>query len=203
VKLQAQMIAQETDPTERAAITAELVASVDRASAMTDSLLTLASLEASPGGPPTASGDLKAETVAAITDLAPIAARRGVRLSFDGEGEMPSGEGPLLRLVAANLIENAVRHTSPDSEVVVRLRPTQGGWRLSVTDSGPGLPAAEREVVLQRFHRGRDAAPGGAGLGLSIVVEALRLLGGRLELADREDGRPGLDARADIPSTTQ
>lgn len=204
VKLQAQLIAQEDDPVERATLTSELAASVDRASAMTDSLLTLAQLDASAGERPEGRGDLAAETVAVIAELAPIAARRGVELSFHGpaagSGEMPAGEAALLRLVAANLIENAVRHTAPESEVAVRLNRIAHGYRLTVMDSGPGLPPDQREIVQRRFRRGSMAAPGGAGLGLSIVTEALRLLGGRLELTDRADGLPGLEARAEVPA---
>jgi signal transduction histidine kinase len=199
VKLQAQMIARETDPDERQALTAQLTASVDRASALTDSLLTLARLEARTGAGAGAGGDLKHETVEALADLAPLAARRGVELSFEGDGPMPAGDATLLRLIAANLLENAINHAPPGTEVLVRLWTDEAGHHLSVSDAGSGIPATERERVLQRFYRGPDAVPSGSGLGLSIVVEALRLIEGRLALLDREDGARGLRARADVP----
>jgi signal transduction histidine kinase len=198
VKLQAQMIARETDPAERQALIAQLSASVDRASALTDSLLTLARLEARMGAGAGDGGDLKHETVAAMADLAPLAARRGVELSFEGAGDMPSGDPVLLRLIAANLLENAINHAPPQTEVQVRLWSDHGRHHLLVTDAGSGIPITERERVLQRFHRGRDAAPNGSGLGLSIVVEALRLLDGQLVLLDRDDGVRGLQARAEL-----
>lgn len=198
VKLQAQLIASEADPHERQVLTAQLVESVDRAAAMTDGLLTLARLEARPG-PGVGAGDLREETVAALADLAPLAARRGVELSFDGEGTFPSGDPVLLRLIAANLVENAINHAPSGSEVAVTLTRIGARQQMGVMDGGPGIPLAERSKVLERFYRGEGATPNGSGLGLSIVNEAVRLLRGRLELRDREDGAPGLWAVIDLP----
>jgi signal transduction histidine kinase len=200
VKLQAQLIAGEADPAERQAMTAQLVQGVDRASALTDSLLTLARLEARRAATEAGEGDLRAETVAALADLAPVAARRQVELSFDGAGRYPGGDPVLLRLIAANLVENAINHAPEGSEVAVRLSTAEGWRRLSVDDAGPGIAAAERAKVLERFYRGASAAPKGSGLGLSIVGEAVRLLGGRMELRDREDGARGLCAVVELPA---
>ena len=200
VKLQAQLIAGEADPAERQAMSTQLVDSVDRASAMTDSLLTLARLEARRRADE-AGGDLRAETVAALADLAPLAARRDVELSFDGKGSYRGGDPVLLRLIATNLVENAIDHAPAGSEVAVRLSTDQGKRRLMVTDAGPGIPPAERPRVLERFYRGPGASPQGSGLGLSIVGEALRLLGGKLELRDRADGVRGLCVVVELPDT--
>lgn len=195
VRLQAELIAGETDPAERKALSARLIESVDRASAMTDDLLTLARLEGRQAPEPAGvCGDLRGETVAAIADLAPLAARRGVELSFEGPQAAPAGDAVLLRLIAANLIENALNHAPAGSEVAVRVREAGGRWRLSVADRGPGIPPAERNKVLQRFYRSQAGRDSGAGLGLSIVSEAVRLLGGELFLEDRSDGGPGLCA---------
>ncbi len=199
VKLQAQLIAGEADPAERQAMTAQLVDSVDRASDMTDRLLTLARLEARRGAGEEG-GDLRDETVAALADLAPVAARRRVELAFEGEGALPGGDPVLLRLIAANLVENAIHHAPEGSEIAVQLSTAGGRRRLSVVDAGPGIAAAEREKVLERFYRGAGAGAAGSGLGLSIVGEAVRLLGGRLELRDRADGQPGLCAVVDLPA---
>lgn len=198
VKLQSQLIASEPDPAERQVMTGQLVESVERAAAMTDSLLTLARLEAS-RGPDGAVGDLRAETVGALADLAPLAARRKVELAFEGSGAFPSGDPILLRLIASNLVENAINHAPEGSEVAVRLSTADGRHRLSVTDAGPGIPQAERSRVTERFYRGSQASPRGSGLGLSIVGEAVRLLDGALRLRDRDDGQPGLCAEVELP----
>jgi signal transduction histidine kinase len=200
VKLQTQLIAGETDPLEREALTRRLGESVDRASAMTDSLLTLARLEARSRAGQASPGDLRAETVAAIADLAPLASRRGVALSFDGPDAAPNGDPLLLRLIAANLIENAVNHAPPGTEVEIQLSHGAAGARLRVFDHGPGIPPDERAKVLQRFYRGASGGGReGSGLGLSIVAEAVRLLNGKLTLADRPDGDRGLCAGVDLP----
>jgi len=197
MKLQAQLVAEETSPEERAAASAQLVEGVDRAAHMTERLLMLARLEAGPGG--ASRGDLREETVAAIADLAALAARREIELSYEGEGAFPSGEPLLLRLIAANLLENAIHHAPAGSEVAVRLSRHPGGQELSVSDTGPGIPPDERRKVVARFYRGRQAVGSGSGLGLAIVAEAVRLLGGRLELLDRPDGARGLWARVQLP----
>jgi signal transduction histidine kinase len=144
-------------------------------------------------------GDLRAETVAAIADLAPLAARRAVEFSFEGPDCAPSGDPVLLRLIATNLIQNALNHAPAGSEVAVRVIEDDAGLSLSVADQGPGIPPSERKKVVQRFYRSREARESGTGLGLSIVSEAVRLLRGRLTLADRPDGRPGLCVVVDLP----
>lgn len=197
IKLQAQMIGDEDDPAERRLLAGQLVESVDRAAALTDRLLTLARLQSMPDSG--AAGDLRQEAVETIADLAPVAARRGVALAFDGREAVPSGDPILLRLIVANLLENAVRHAPARSEVRVAVAARDGSAVLSVVDAGPGIPPREREKVLQRFYRGPAAEPGGAGLGLSIVGQAAQLLGGRVELKDRDDGAQGLEARVSLP----
>jgi len=201
VKLQAQLIAGESDPTARQALSAALAEGVDRAAAMTNRLLTLAQLD-SRAAQPTTPGDLREETVAAVEDLALMAERHGVALAFRApRGPFPSGEPMLLRLVASNLIENAIKHSPDGGEVAVSLERSGQRHALKVMDAGPGIPREERSKVSQRFYRGRAAArSGGAGLGLSIAAESLRLLGGVLDFADRPDGRPGLLATAEIPA---
>jgi signal transduction histidine kinase len=194
VKLQAQMVAREGDSEQRQLLTAQLVAGVDRASALIDSLLTLARLEAQTARETAASGDLRIEAMAALADIAPLAVRRQIELSFEGEGEMPAGDPTLLRLVAANLLENAIHHSPNGAHIDMRVWTADGRHHLTVTDDGPGLTPDERDQVLKRFHRGRNAGPQGSGLGLSIVTEALRLLGGELQLLEREDGLSGLRA---------
>jgi len=186
---------------ERQALIANLLSSVDRASALTADLLVLARLDAGDVATDAAVGDLQVEVAAVLADLAPLAKRREVTFSLEDEarGALEGGDPVLLRLVIANLVENAIHHAPAGSEVMVRLWREDGRRRMTVTDGGPGISDAEREQVLQRFRRGRNAKAVGSGLGLSIVVAALDLLGGGLTLGRRYDGRPGLQASVELP----
>jgi signal transduction histidine kinase len=193
VKLQAQMIERETSPDERQELIRQLSGGVDRAALLIDRLLTLARLESETES--MGLGDLSAEAGAALADLAPLAEVQAVELGFVGPPARVRGDPALIRLICANLIENALRHSPPNAEIDVVVDRIPEGWLLKVTDAGQGIAPAARERVLERFYRGDEADARGVGLGLSIVAEAVRLVGGRLELRGRSDGRSGLEAR--------
>jgi len=104
---------------------------------------------------------------------------------------MPVQADPQLLIEAlSNLVSNAIKFTPAGGSIALRAQTTVAGTRLDVLDSGPGIPAAERDAVLQRFYRsesGRDTP--GSGLGLSIVAAIVKLHGFRLEIGDGESGR--------------
>lgn len=79
------------------------------------------------------------------------------------------------------LLENAVAHTGPGDRVELTATATAGQLHISVRDSGPGIPAAALPHIWDRFYRvdpGRARSSGGAGLGLAIVQDIARALGG-------------------------
>ena len=85
--------------------------------------------------------------------------------------------------VVQNLADNALRHGGGTCTVAAR----RVGDRVEVvvSDRGPGIPASERERVLQRFHRLDDArGAGGSGLGLAIVTEIVELHDGAIQISD-------------------
>jgi signal transduction histidine kinase len=93
-----------------------------------------------------------------------------------------------LRQVVVNLVDNAIRHSPAGGRVSVDASAAQpSGLRLEVSDSGPGIPADERERVFQRFTRGATSA-GGTGLGLAIARWAVELHGGAMEVMDAKTG---------------
>ena len=110
---------------------------------------------------------------------------------------------PLLRLNApgaqrllTNLVDNALRHGSPDVEIETAYDLDR--VTLSVLDRGPGIPETETERMLQPFTRLNQArSTSGSGLGLAIVDRIARLNGGKIELLPRAGG--GLEARASFP----
>jgi len=100
------------------------------------------------------------------------------------------GDKPLLGQVFANLIENALRHTLEGSKVTVSVDVDGEMARIVVSDTGPGIPAGERENVLRRLYRlERSRTSPGNGLGLSLVAAIIDMHGGTLTL---DDNAPGL-----------
>jgi signal transduction histidine kinase len=81
-----------------------------------------------------------------------------------------------------NLIENALVHTAPGTEVIVEL---DQEVTLSVLDSGPGIAADDRPHIFERFWRGKGVRTDGAGLGLAIVMEIVRAHGASITVSDR------------------
>jgi signal transduction histidine kinase len=89
-----------------------------------------------------------------------------------------------LRQILANLLHNALRHTPEGGLIVVDARPLGAQIELSVSDTGPGIPPAERERVFERFFQvERDGrAEVGAGLGLAIVKQLVEAQGGAIRV---------------------
>ncbi|MEU3627225.1 two-component sensor histidine kinase [Amycolatopsis coloradensis] len=117
-----------------------------------------------------------------------LSGRQGVRADIEGEPVVLGNRGRLERLLR-NLVDNAQRHTT--TGVVVSLSTVDGTCVLTVTDDGPGIPAADRERVFDRFVRlddGRARDEGGAGLGLAIVADIAHSHGGTAAVTDHEGG---------------
>ncbi|HLZ77416.1 HAMP domain-containing sensor histidine kinase [Phenylobacterium sp.] len=123
---------------------------------------------------------------------APLAEDLGVDLAADLAADAPavSADPTLLFEAVSNVVDNALKFTPRGGKVTVRLLAREEGPRVEVADNGPGVPAAERDAVLQRFYRAERArTEPGSGLGLSIVTAIARLHHFTLVL---EDAKPGL-----------
>ena len=123
--------------------------------------------------------------------FAPAAAEEGRELSISTETEFPlSGDRELLCQLIANVIDNALRHTPAGVAIRVRSDRIDGRSRLSIEDSGPGVPEPERTRIFERFYRvDASRAPPGDGLGLSLVAAIADLHGLQFSA---QDNRPGL-----------
>ncbi len=108
------------------------------------------------------------------------------------------GDADMLGQMAANLLENALRHTPPGARLLLALRPLASGARMVVADDGPGIPPEERGRVLDRFVR-LDASRNspGTGLGLALVKAVADVHGAVLSI---EDNAPGLRVVVDFPA---
>jgi two-component system OmpR family sensor kinase len=110
----------------------------------------------------------------------------GLQITRTGEAAVLVHADPTrLAQILSNLIDNARRHTPAGGSIVtdVRFHPRAGRVELTVTDSGPGIPDAQRERIFERLVRldaARNADRGGAGLGLSIARGLARAHGGDL-----------------------
>lgn len=133
-------------------------------------------------------------------ELVPVALRKRIDLAFEDGGEaVVAGNLQMLRELTANLLDNAIRYSPPDTQVVIATGVTPDRVALCVSDQGPGIPPAERGKVFQRFYRilGQDKAPG-SGLGLAIVREIVLAHGGSITLDAGADGR-GLMVLVEFP----
>ena len=190
LRLQIGRLRRSPDEAARAAALDALSAGVERAVRLVEQLLTLARSE--PGTPVTGEerivlGELVRQVLA---DCVPYAVSRGTEIELDADETVQvEGERAALAALVRNLADNAVRYSPPGSRVKLRVGVEDEAPRLVVDDAGPGIPAADRERVFDRFYRRGEASnigPGadGSGLGLAIVRSVAGRHGARVTLAD-------------------
>lgn len=151
---------------------------------------------------------------ASIDKLGPLAAARRIGVRCETlDGLLTYGDAGLLGRVFDNVLENAIRYNRDAGQVVIRASfedaddTHDNAWspgfvRISVSDSGVGIPAAERERVFERFFRldrSRNPHTGGAGLGLAIAREVLALFKGTIRIAASSADGTTLEIR--LPGT--
>jgi signal transduction histidine kinase len=148
------------------------------------------------------------EADAVVRDVAelyePVAEEKGVELTVDApEPVTLKANRELLGQALANLVDNALKYADPAEHESRRLTIALSAKRdgdnvvLAVADNGPGIPAADRQRVLQRFVRLEESrSQPGSGLGLSLVAAVARLHHGDIELGD---ANPGLVVTLRLP----
>jgi chemotaxis methyl-accepting protein methylase/nitrogen-specific signal transduction histidine kinase len=112
-----------------------------------------------------------------------------IRFEFAADVPDLATDSLRLRIALRNVIDNALKYGRTD--VVVEVRPSDGGIEFSISDRGPGIPLAEQEEVFEPFRRGETAVLKGAdgfGLGLYVTRRLIESLGGSIEL-ESEAGR--------------
>jgi two-component system sensor histidine kinase KdpD len=98
-------------------------------------------------------------------------------------------DGSLVLQIFTNLLENVVKHTPAGTRVIIAAALEDTFLRVSIDDTGPGLPAGDLDRLFAKFHRGRDeSSAGGAGLGLSICRAILTAHGGQIDASQRPGG---------------
>jgi two-component system sensor histidine kinase QseC len=189
LKTQLQVAQGAGDNSGREQAIAKAIAAGDRATRLVEQLLTLARLEHDAWQSQTETVDLHRLAAQALADAAQAATEKNIQLSLEGEpGLAISGHAGLLAILLRNLIDNALRYSPPHTGVGVSVRRDANEVLLEVRDEGPGIPVAERENALRRFHRLEGAEASGSGLGLSIVARIAQLHQARLELTEAGEG---------------
>ncbi len=199
VRLQVQLAEQATDDAEKMAAFAQLRGGIDRAARMVEQMLNLARHEAAPAVNETVSLVALAEEV--VADLAPLADAR--HQDFGLAASAPAtvrGDPHALRMLLRNLADNAIRYTPEGGRVDVSVGRELGTPFLRVTDTGPGIPAEDRERVFGRFFRRAGSGMPGTGLGLAIVQAIIKNHRGIIELDDNPSAA-GLRVTVRFPAT--
>ena len=144
------------------------------------------------------------ERLADVAELyEPAAEAQGLDLKIEiADGLFVRGNASLISQAFVNLLDNALKYAPGDGTVSIMAGlDEKGGPWVVVADTGPGIPEADRQRVLDRFVRleGSRSTPG-SGLGLALVSAVAKLHGARLEL---EDNQPGLIVRLSFPAADQ
>ncbi len=173
------------------------LADTERMGRLVDDLLLLARLDE---GAAPAAGPEGCDLAAVIDEVLDRPTGRVPVRRTGAEAAPVAAPDAACRRIVTNLVDNAVRHAATSATVDVSS--ADGAVTLTVADDGPGVPAADRERVFERFARLDDARSrdeGGSGLGLAIVRELARAAGGSVLLTDAPGGS-GLAAVVQLPA---
>ncbi len=191
------------DPEAREHFLARLSEDAERISRLTESLLTLARMEA------VGEGGTEALDVAIVVEEATeaVVPPDGVEVDFDiGNDLVGQGDRVLLRQVLIGLLTNAFKNTPPPGKVTVRARRGPGGEvTVEVEDTGSGIAPEEVSRIFERFYRGSGSLEQeGFGLGLSIARRMVDVMGGEIgvESVEGKGATFWVRLRAAQPATT-
>ncbi len=180
----------EKDDPETAEKTAQLIREADSLLATFSALLRISRIE-------TARAKNNFTTVSLPTLLRdvielyePLAEEKEIALAADIEDISLQGDKDLMFQAFANLLDNAIKFSTRGGKIDMRIQASEGRTLCIFADSGPGIPASEKDKVFTRFYRGDDSrSTPGSGLGLSLVAAVVSLHDGSITL---EDNNPGL-----------
>jgi two-component system OmpR family sensor kinase len=197
LKLQTQSLERADSPEARQVAVGRLSAGIERATRLVEQLLVLARQEANAA--PRQAVDMAGIARRAVADLVGVAQARDIDLGLQrADAAEVQGQADALTILLRNLVDNAIKYTPSGGTVDVSVLMEGRAVTVLVEDSGPGIPAEERERVFDRFYRvpGSDAA--GSGLGLAIIKSIAERHGAKLTLG--ESARlGGLEAKVTFP----
>jgi signal transduction histidine kinase len=178
-------------PEEYRAVLTQTITEIDNLLMTFNALLTIAQAESGTRRQDFTDVDLTSLAADVAELYEPLAEEKGLSFSVDLAPDVTvPGNRHLLSQALANLLDNAVKYTPDGGAITVTLAGAADGPELAVADTGPGIPALYRDLVLERFARLESSRnTPGSGLGLSLVAAAAGLHQAALRL---EDNHPGL-----------
>ncbi len=204
LRLQLQLLEQSADETERRDALTDLKAGIDRSQRLIEQFLEISSGETDGDAKPMEPVDLSELVRSIVAEMSLKAEHAGIDLGARGpSGIQLHGHPHQLGVLLTNLVENALRYTPSGGKVDVDVSVEHGSPVLRVTDTGPGIPEVERELVFERFYRGENAEElardaSGSGLGLAIVRAITERHHASIALSTAPGGR-GLEVRVAFP----
>lgn len=199
LQLQVQLVERAASDGDRAAALGKLKSGLQRTTHIVQQLLTLARQEPGAAEYRFVPLSLAEQVRQAVVEHERLAEAGGIDLGVTqaDEAVRVSADADALHILLANLVGNALRYTPGGGRVDVSCGLGDGRAFLAVADSGPGIPAAERERVFDRFYRRGGDGQTGSGLGLSIVRTIAERHGAQVSLGDSDSG--GLLVRVVFP----
>jgi signal transduction histidine kinase len=198
LRLQLQLLDRAPDEAARLEARSRLGAAVERAIHLAEQLLALARSDPQELAVDFGPVDLAVVAAEGVTDAHDLALARGIDLGLEAAPNIVvRGDRETLRIMVRNLVDNAVRYTPPPGAVQVRCRSTAAGAVIEVIDTGPGIPAGDRDRVFDRFYRRAGSQENGTGLGLAIVKSIAEHHGARVALTEAPGG--GLHVAVSFP----
>ncbi|MBL7952588.1 MAG: hypothetical protein JNM62_12815 [Flavobacteriales bacterium] len=132
------------------------------------------------------------EMMRSVVERAQVQIAPGHRIVLDGPKQFSAlTDAQALRSIADNLIENAAKYAPAGSRISLAIEKGEQGWRLIVSDEGPGIPPSDQERIFEKFYRGGNEETRkakGTGLGLYIVQRLAQRLGGAVHVRQGTTG---------------
>ena len=187
VRAQAEVALHSTDQLDEKKRMRQIIRAVDESSRSAGQLLDHATVAYRSESLPDKTVDLAQIAHAATAALQPTADMKDIDIMIETQPATVRGDHVLIESALRNVLDNAVKYSPPETQVLVRV--TTSGTQASVTvsDAGPGLGDVPHDRFTERFHRGANAeGTVGSGLGLTIARDVLLAHGGRVELSNNK-----------------
>jgi signal transduction histidine kinase len=160
-----------------------------RLSRLVESLLDVGQLEAGKAVLHRSTAPIRSLIAEAVEEVHPIAENKGHALQFQLPPDLPQVEMDvdMIRRVLINLLENAIKYTRAGGKITASANRSNGQVTVSVSDTGPGIPARAQVHIFDKFTRVQEEGrPKGLGLGLAFCRLAVEAHGGRIWVESEE-----------------